>query len=200
MASLVTAINFMDPKIYGSQAAIILGMQGKFSGLDSDDNEIIPSGKGRNKGKFLLGDLKKCLSIQKWIEENEDNNNNEVKEKKDFSGEKAKEAFAKLNISVEEYVEKGGSRSGKRTANSITCKDIKEFLKDNGDVVNNNNAVVDEEKMFTTKKMKARLDELGPNSRIKAMEYLRTNKGTYKSKKWWGKKEIDAAIKQLNKD
>jgi len=196
MASLVTAINFMDPKIYGSQAAIILGMQGKFSGLDSDDNEIIPSGKGRNKGKFLLGDLKKCLSIQKWIEENEDNK--EVKEKKNFSGEKAKEAFAKLNISVQEYDDQGGSRSGKRTANSITCKDIKEFLKGNKVVADN--AVVDEEKMFTTKKMKARLDELGPNSRKKAMDYLRTNKGTYKSKKWWGKKEIDAAIKQLNKD
>jgi hypothetical protein len=197
MASLTTAINCMDPTIYGSKQAILLGMQGKFSGVDSDGNEIKPSGSGRNEGKFLLGDLKKCSSIQKWIEENEDNNNNEVKEKKNFSGKKAKEAFSKLGISVEEYDQKGGSRSGKRTANSITCKDIKEFLKGNKVVADN--VIVDEDKMFTTKKMKTRIDELGPRSKGIAMEYLRNNKGTYKSKKWWGKKEIDAAIKEINK-
>ena len=197
MASLTTEINYMDPTIYGSKQAILLGMQGKFSGLDEEKNEIKPSGKGRNKGKFLLGDLKKCPSIQKWIEENEDSNDDEVKEQKDFASVKTKEAFNELGISVEEYDQKGGSRTGIKTPNSITMKDIKDFIKDNGD--SNNNEDVDEDKMFTTKKMKARIDELGPRSKGIAMEYLRNNHGTYKSKKWWGKKEIDAAIKEINK-
>ena len=205
MASLTEVVDLgkeidsNDPDIYGSGKAIILGIKAGFTGRDSEDNIIEPSGSGKNKGKFLLGDLKKCLVVQEWIKNNEDNNNNEVKEKKDFSGEKAKEAFGKLGISVEEYDQKGGSRSGKRTANSITCKDIKEFLKNNGDVVDNNNTVVDEDKMFTTKKMKAKIDELGPRSKEIAMEYLRNNHGVYKSKKWWGKKEIEAAIKEINK-
>ena len=30
MASLTTAINYMDPTIYGSKQAILLGMQGSF--------------------------------------------------------------------------------------------------------------------------------------------------------------------------
>jgi len=204
MASLTEVVDLgkvvdsNDPDIYGSGKAIILGIKAGFTGRDSEDNIIKPSGSGKNKGKFLLGDLKKCPAVQEWIKNNEDNNNNEVKEKKDFSGEKAKEAFDKLGMTVEEYEQKGGKRSGKRTANSITCKDIKEFLKDNGDVVDNNNNV-DEDKMFTTKKMKAKIDELGPRSKGIAMEYLRNNHGVYKSKKWWGKKEIEAAIKEINK-
>ena len=52
MASLTTAINYMDPTIYGSKQAILLGMQGKFSGFDEEENEIKPSGSGRNKGKL----------------------------------------------------------------------------------------------------------------------------------------------------
>ena len=198
MASLTTAINYMDPTIYGSKQAILLGMQGKFSGFDEEGNEIKPSGKGRNKGKFLLGDLKKCSEIKKWIEEQEDSNDDEVKEKKDFASVKTKEAFDKLGISVEEYDQKGGSRTGLKTPNSITMKDINEFIRDNGNS-NNNDEDVDEDKMFTTKKMKARIDELGPRSKEIAMGYLRNNHGTYKSKKWWGKKEIDAAIKEINK-
>ena len=203
MASLTEVVDLgkevdsNDPDIYGSGKAISLGMKAGFTGRDSEDNIIEPSGSGKNKGKFLLGDLKKCLAVQEWIKNNEDNNN-EVKEKKDFSGEKAKEAFDKLGISVEDYVEKGGKRSGKRTANSITCKDIKEFLKNNGDVVDNN-VVVDEDKMFTTKKMKAKIDDLGPNSKEIAMEYLRNHHGDYKSKKWWGKKEIEEAIREINR-
>ena len=191
-------VNFKDPTIYGSKQAILLGMQGEFTGLDSEKNKIKPSGSGRNEGKFLLGDIKKCPTVQEWIAKNNKGNNNEVKKKKDFSGKKAKEAFEKLGITVKEYDELKGGRSGVRTANSITCKDIKEFLK--AGKVDVNKVVVDEDKMFTTKKMKARIDELGTNSRKKAMAYLNENKGTYKSKKWWGKKEIDAAIKQLNKD
>jgi len=198
MASLASVVDHKDPSNYGSKQALVLMIKAGFTGRDSEDNIIKPSGSGKNKGKFLLGDLKKCLAVQEWIKNNEDNNNNEVKEKKDFSGEKAKEAFNKLGMSVEEYDQKGGKRSGKRTENSITCKDIKEFLKDNGDVVDNNNNV-DEDKMFTTKKMKAKIDELGPNSKEIAMEYLRTHHGVYKSKKWWGKKEIEAAIKEINK-
>ena len=198
MASLASVVDHKDPSNYGSKQALVLMIKAGFTGRDSEDNIIKPSGSGKNKGKFLLGDLKKCLAVQEWIKNNEDNNNNEVKEKKDFSGEKAKEAFNKLGMSVEEYDQKGGKRSGKRTENSITCKDIKEFLKDNGDVVDNNNNV-DEDKMFTTKKMKARIDELGPNSQEIAMGYLRNHHGVYKSKKWWGKKEIEAAIKEINK-
>ena len=161
MASPTTVVDYTDPTNYGSKQALILMIKAGFSGKDSEGNIIKPSGQRRNKGKFLIGDVKKCPVVQTWIEENEDNNNNEVKEKKDFSGEKAEKEFAKLSMSVREYEEKGGKRSGKRTANSITCKDIKEFLKDNGDVVDNN---VDEDKMFTTKKMKERIDELGPRS------------------------------------
>ena len=199
MASLASVVDHKDPSNYGSKQALVLMIKAGFTGRDIEDNIIEPSGSGRNEGKFLIGDVKKCPTVQEWIKNNEDNNNNnEVKEKKDFSGEKAKEAFSKLGMTVEEYDQKGGKRSGKRTADSITCKDIKEFLKDNGDVVDNNNNV-DEDKMFTTKKMKARIDELGPNSRNIAMEYLRNNHGVYKSKKWWGKKEIDAAIKEINK-
>ena len=197
MASLLSVVDYTDPSNYGSKQALVLMIKAGFTGRDSEDNIIEPSGSGRNKGKFLIGDVKKCLTVQEWIKNNEDNNN-EVKEKKDFSGEKAKEAFDKLGISVEDYVEKGGKRSGKRTANSITCKDIKEFLKNNGDVVDNN-VVVDEDKMFTTKKMKAKIDDLGPNSKEIAMEYLRNHHGVYKSKKWWGKKEIEEAIREINR-
>ena len=196
MASLAT-INYSDIDTYASKKAASYGTKGNFQGEDEKGEVIEPSGSGKNEGKFTLKDVRKCPNVQEWINRTKADGEKEAKVVSKFSSKTAeklfKEKFPEMN--VEEWQ---GNRSGKRTKGSITCKDIKEFLKDNGDVVDNNNNV-DEDKMFTTKKMKAKIDELGPNSKEIAMEYLRTHHGVYKSKKWWGKKEIEAAIKEINK-
>ena len=85
-----------------------------------------------------------------------------------------------------------GTRSGKRTKGSITCKDIQDFLK-----TSEAPAVVTDDKKFTTKKMKERIDVLGTVLKAAAKQYLNSDegKGEYKGNKVWGKKEVDAAIK-----
>ena len=189
MASLATAIDYMDVDIYGSKKAILYGIKGEFTGFDINGKEIEPSGSGRNEGKFLLKDVRKCPKVQKWIESSGIEGEKEVKVVKKFSSKTAEAAFDKLRITVEEYKERGGKASGKRTKGSITCKDIKEFQKSNGAP-----AVVTDDKKFTTKKMMERIEKLGTNTKKAAKEYLSNNPGSYKSGKVWGKKEVDAAI------
>ena len=189
MASLATAIDYMDVDIYGSKKAILYGIKGEFTGFDINGKEIEPSGSGRNEGKFLLKDVRKCPKVQKWIESSGIEGEKEVKVVKKFSSKTAEAAFDKLGITVEEYKERGGKASGKRTKGSITCKDIKEFQKSNGAP-----AVVTDDKKFTTKKMMERIEKLGTNTKKAAKEYLSNNPGSYKSGKVWGKKEVDAAI------
>ena len=189
MASLATAIDYMDVDIYGSKKAILYGIKGEFTGFDGEEKEIEPSGSGRNVGKFLLKDVRKCPKVQKWIESSGIEGKKEVKKVNAFSSKTAEAAFEKLGITVEEYTAQGGKASGKRTKGSITCKDIKEFQKSNGAP-----AVVTDDKKFTTKKMMERIEKLGTNTKKAAKEYLSNNPGTYKSGKVWGKKEVDAAI------
>ena len=189
MASLATAIDYMDVDIYGSKKAILYGIKGEFTGFDINGKEIEPSGSGRNEGKFLLKDVRKCPKVQKWIESSGIEGEKEVKVVKKFSSKTAEAAFDKLGITVEEYKAQGGKASGKRTKGSITCKDIKEFQKSNGAP-----AVVTDDKKFTTKKMMERIEKLGNRTKEAAKEYLSNNPGSYKSGKVWGKKEVDAAI------
>ena len=190
MASLAT-INFQDIDTYASKKAASYGMKGNFQGFDSDQNEIEPSGSGKNEGKFTLKDVRKCPNVQKWIKDTKADGEKEAKVVSKFSSKTAeklfKEKFPEMN--VEEWQ---GNRSGKRTKGSITCKDIKDFIKSNGV-----QDVVTDDKKFTTKKMKERIDNLGTVLQAAAKEYLNTDegKGEYKSGKVWGKKEVDAAIK-----
>ena len=189
MASLATAIDYTNVELYGSKKAIIYGLRGEFTGLDINGKEIEPSGSGKNEGKFLLKDIRKCPKVQKWIESSGIEGEKEVKVVKKFSSKTAEAAFDKLGITVEEYKAQGGKASGKRTKGSITCKDIKEFQKSNGAP-----AVVTDDKKFTTKKMMERIEKLGNRTKEAAKEYLSNNPGSYKSGKVWGKKEVDAAI------
>ena len=197
MASLTTQppvnldneFDHTNVEIYGSKKAILYGIRGKFTGKDSDKKEIEPSGTGKNEGKFLLKDIRKCPKVQKWIESSGIEGEKEVKKVNAFSSKTAKAAFDKLGITVEEYKAQGGKASGKRTKGSITCKDIKEFQKSNGAP-----AVVTDDKKFTTKKMMERIEKLGNRTKEAAKEYLSNNPGSYKSGKVWGKKEVDAAI------
>ena len=187
--NLANEFDNTNVEIYGSKKAIIYGLKGNFTGKDSDGKDIEPSGTGKNEGKFLLKDVKKCPKVQEWLKSQEGEESKEVKVVKKFSSKTAEAAFDKLGITVEEYKERGGKASGKRTKGSITCKDIKEFQKSNGAP-----AVVTDDKKFTTKKMMERIEKLGTNTKKAAKEYLSNNPGSYKSGKVWGKKEVDAAI------
>ena len=73
MASLANSFKYSDVTIYSpsSAKAILYGIQGKFSGEDSDGNKIEPSGTGKNEGKFLLKDVRKCPNVQEWIKKRE---------------------------------------------------------------------------------------------------------------------------------
>ena len=191
MASLANTINYSDVTIYSpsSAKAILYGLQGKFSGKDSDGNEIEPSGTGKNEGKFLLKDVRKCPNVQKWINESKVEGEKEEKKVNTFSSKAAEKLFSEKfpNMKVEEWT---GSRTGKRTKNSITCDDIKKFIKSSGVT-----ETVSYDKKFTTKKMKEKIDVLGNTLKVVAKKYLEENPGSYKSGKVWGKKEVEAAIK-----
>jgi len=188
MASLTT-IDYKDVDTYASKKAASYGRKGNFQAVDGYGKEIEPSGSGRNEGLFTLKDVRKCPNVQKWIMETQADGEKEVKVVKKFSSKTAEAAFSKLGITVEEYTDKGGKASGKRTKGSITCKDIKEYQKSNGAP-----AVVTDDKKFTTKKMMEKIEKLGIRTKTAAKDYLREHPGTYKSGKVWGKKEVDAAI------
>ena len=188
MASLVT-IDYQDIDTYASKKAAKYGMKGKFTGKDSKGEAIEPSGSGKNEGKYTLKDVRKCLQVQEWIEENNIEGEKEVKKVNAFSSKSAKEAFDELGISVEVYKEQGGKATGKRTKGSITKQDIKDYKKSSG-----TQEVVSDDKKYTTKKMKERIEKLGNTLKDAAKQYLKENPGNYKSGKSWGKKEVDAAI------
>ena len=190
MTSLTT-IDYTDVDTYASKKAASYGRKGNFQGVDDKGERIEPSGSGKNDGLFTLKDVRKCPNVQKWIEDTKVDGDKEVKVVSKFSSKTAEKLFSEKfpGMNVEQWQ---GNRSGKRTKGSITCKDIKDFLKSNGE-----QAVVTDGKKFTTKKMKERIDNLIPAMQTKAKEYLNTDegKGEYKSGKVWGKKEVDAAIK-----
>ena len=191
MASLANSIDYSDVSIYSSSSAkaILYGIQGKFTGKDSDGNEIEPSGTGKNEGKFLLKDVRKCPNVQKWINDTKAEGEKEVKKVNTFSSKAAEKLFKEKfpEMDVKNWK---GSRTGKRTKNSITCDDIKKFIK-SSEVTE----TVSYDKKFTTKKMKEKIDVLGNTLKAAAKEYLERNTGSYKSGKVWGKKEVEAAIK-----
>jgi len=190
MASLATT-DYKDIDTYASKKAAKYGMKGNFQGVDSDGEEIDSSGSGKNEGKFTLKDVRKCPNVQKWIKEQNIEGEKETKVLSKFSSKTAEKLFNEKfpNMGIEEWQ---GNRSGKRTKGSITCKDIKDFLKSSEAP-----AVVTDDKKFTTKKMKERIDSLGTVLQDAAKQYLNSDegKGEYKSGKVWGKKEVDAAIK-----
>ena len=194
MASLTTDlgnndIDFEDIDIYASKKAAKYGMKGKFTGKDSKGEEIEPSGSGKNEGKYTLKDVRKCLKVQEWIKNQEEEDSKELKKVNDFSSKSAKEAFDELGISLEEYETNGGKRTGKRTKGSITKQDVLDYKKSSG-----TQEVVTDDKKYTTKKMMERIEKLGTSLKAAAKEYLKENPGSYKSGKFWGKKEVDAAI------
>ena len=188
MASLAT-IDFQDIDTYASKKAAKYGMKGKFTGRDSKGEEIEPSGSGKNEGKYTLKDVRKCLKVQEWIKNQEEEDSKELKKVNDFSSKSAKEAFDELGISLEEYETNGGKRTGKRTKGSITKQDVLDYKKSSG-----TQEVVTDDKKYTTKKMMERIEKLGTSLKAAAKEYLKENPGNYKSGKLWGKKEVDAAI------
>ena len=187
MASLATN-DFQDIDSYASKKAAKYGMKGNFTGKDSDRNKIEPSGTGRNKDKYTLKDVRKCPNVQKWIKDTKADGEKEEKKVNTFSSKAAenlfKEKFPTLDVKDWE-----GSKTGKRTKGSITCDDIKKFIKSDGDT-----ETVPYEKKFTTKKMKERIEKLGNRIKAAAKEYLKDHPGNYKSGKVWGKKEVEAAI------
>ena len=191
MASLANTIIYSDVTIYSpnSAKAILYGIQGKFSGKDSDGNEIEPSGTGKNEGKFLLKDVRKCPNVQEWIKKKNIEGEKEEKKVNTFSSKAAEKLFKEKfpEMDVKNWT---GTRTGKRTKNSITCDDIKKFIKSSGVT-----ETVSYDKKFTTKKMKEKIDFLGNTLKSAAKEYLEQNPGSYKSGKVWGKKEVEAAIK-----
>ena len=184
-------IDYTDVDTYASKKAASYGRKGNFQGLDDKGERIQPSGSGKNEGLFTLKDVRKCPNVQKWIKDTKVDGDKEVKIISKFSSKTAEKLFSEKfpNMNVEDWK---GKRSGKRTKGSITCKDIKDFLK-----TSEAPAVVTDDKKFTTKKMKERIDNLIPAMKAKAKEYLNTDegKGDYKGNKLWGKKEVDAAIK-----
>ena len=182
-------IDFEDIDIYASKKAAKYGMKGKFTGKDSKGEEIEPSGSGKNEGKYTLKDVRKCLKVQEWIKNQEEEDSKELKKVNDFSSKSAKEAFDELGISLEEYETNGGKRTGKRTKGSITKQDVLDYKKSSG-----TQEVVTDDKKYTTKKMMERIEKLGTSLKAAAKEYLKENPGNYKSGKLWGKKEVDAAI------
>ena len=181
-------IDFQDIDIYASKKAAKYGMKGKFTGKDSNGEEIEPSGSGKNEGKYTLKDVRKCLKVQEWIKNQEEEDSKELKKVNDFSSKSAKEAFDELGISLEEYETNGGKRTGKRTKGSITKQDVLDYKKSSG-----TQEVVTDDKKYTTKKMMEKIEKLGTSLKAAAKEYLEKNPGDYKSKVW-GKKEVDAAI------
>ena len=192
MASLANTIKYSDVTIYSpsSAKAILYGIQGKFTGKDSDGNEIVPSGTGKNEGKFLLKDVRKCPNVQEWIKKEKIEGEKEVKKVNTFSSKAAEKLFNEKfpEMDVKDWK---GSRSGKRTKGSITCDDIKKFIKKSSEITE----TVSYDKKFTTKKMKEKIDVLGNSLKELAKEYLEQNPGDYKGSKVWGKKEVEAAIK-----
>ena len=190
MASLAT-INFQDIDTYASKKAASYGTKGNFQGEDEKGEVIEPSGSGKNEGKFTLKDVRKCPNVQEWINRTKADGEKEAKVVSKFSSKTAEKLFKEKFPEMDEK-DFQGTRSGKRTKGSITCKDIKDFMKSNAV-----QDVVTDDKKFTTKKMKERIDSLGTVLQAAAKQYLDTDegKGEYKSGKVWGKKEVDAAIK-----
>ena len=188
MASLAT-IDFQDIDTYASKKAAKYGMKGKFTGKDSKGEAIEPSGSGKNEGKYTLKDVRKCVKVQEWIEQNDIEGEKEVKKVNDFSSKSAKEAFEELGITLDDYRNNGGKATGKRTKGSITKQDVLDYKKSSG-----TQEVVSDDKKYTTKKMKERIEKLGNTLKAAAKKYLKENPGNYKSGKLWGKKEVDAAI------
>ena len=188
--NIVIDIDFKDIDTYASQKAASYGTKGNFQGVD-DKGKIEPSGSGKNEGKFTLKDVRKCPNVQEWIKDTKADGEKEAKVVSKFSSKTAEKLFSEKfpNMNVEEWQ---GNRSGKRTKGSITCKDIKDFMKSNAV-----QEVVSDDKKFTTKKMKERIDSLGTVLQAAAKQYLNSDegKGEYKGTKVWGKKEVDAAIK-----
>ena len=188
MASLAT-IDYQDIDSYASKKAAKYGMKGNFTGKDSDGNEIEPSGSGKNVGKYTLKDVRKCLKVQEWIEENKVEGEKEEKKVNTFSSKAAEKLFKEKFPEMDVKDWKG--RSGKRTKGSITCDDIKNFIKTSGVT-----ETVSYDKKFTNYKMKEKIDVLGNTLKVLAKEYLEQNPGSYKSTNvLWGKKEVEAAIK-----
>ena len=191
MASLANSFDYSNVNIYSSSSAkaILYGIQGKFTGKDSDGNEIEPSGTGKNEGKFLLKDVRKCPNVQEWIKKEKIEGEKEEKKVNTFSSKAAEKLFKEKfpEMDVKDWT---GTRTGKRTKNSITCNDIKKFIKSSGVT-----ETVSYDKKFTTKKMKEKIDVLGNTLKAAAKKYLEDNPGSYKSGKVWGKKEVEAAIK-----
>ena len=190
MASLTT-INYSDIDTYASKKAASYGTKGNFQGEDEKGEVIEPSGSGKNEGKFTLKDVRKCPNVQEWINRTKADGEKEAKVVSKFSSKTAEKLFKEKFPEMDEK-DFQGNRSGKRTKGSITCKDIKDFMKSNAV-----QDVVTDDKKFTTKKMKERIDSLGTVLQAAAKQYLNTDegKGEYKSGKVWGKKEVDAAIK-----
>ena len=188
---IVIDIDYKDIDTYASKKAASYGTKGNFQGVDSDENEIEPSGTGKNEGKFTLKDVRKCPNVQEWINRTKADGEKEAKVVSKFSSKTAEKLFKEKFPEMDEK-DFQGNRTGKRTKGSITCKDIKDFLKSSEAP-----AVVTDDKKFTTKKMKERIDSLGTVLQDAAKQYLNSDegKGEYKSGKVWGKKEVDAAIK-----
>ena len=92
MASLAT-IDFQDIDSYASKKAAKYGMKGNFTGKDSKGEEIEPSGSGKNEGKYTLKDVRKCLKVQEWIEQNDIEGEKEVKKVNTFSSKAAEKLF-----------------------------------------------------------------------------------------------------------
>ena len=189
MASLANSIDYQDIDTYASKKAAKYGMKGNFTGKDSDGEVIEPSGTGKNEGKYTLKDVRKCSSVQEWIKKENFEGEKEVKKVNTFSSKAAeklfKEKFPEMDVKNWE-----GPRTGKRTKNSITCDDIKKFIK-----TSEVTETVSYDKKFTTKKMKEKIDVLGNSLKELAKKYLEENPGEYKGTKVWGKKEVEAAIK-----
>ncbi len=189
MASLAT-IDYQDIDTYASKKAAKYGMKGKFTGKDSKGEAIEPSGSGKNEGKYTLKDVRKCPNVQEWIKKENIEGEKEVKKVNTFSSKAAEKLFSEKfpEMDVKNWT---GTRTGKRTKNSITCDDIKKFIKKSSEITE----TVSYDKKFTTKKMKEKIDFLGNSLKELAKEYLDKNPGDYKGSKVWGKKEVEAAIK-----
>ena len=71
-----------------------------------------------------MKDVRKCVKVQEWIEQNDIEGEKEVKKVNDFSSKSAKEA-EELGITLDDYRNNGGKATGKRTKGSITKQDVK---------------------------------------------------------------------------
>ena len=97
MANLANSFDYSNVTIYSSSSAkaILYGIQGKFSGEDSDGNKIKPSGTGKNEGKFLLKDVRKCPNVQEWIKKENIEGEKEEKKVNKFSSKAAEKLLKK---------------------------------------------------------------------------------------------------------